>query len=207
MGDDRKADNESGWMRRFGELGPAWIGALATLIVALTGAGFFAGRITGQPAPQATVTITDPASPNTVGTSPSAPQSVSPPAPRPAAAVANGVHLGSYSIDLAAGYAVPLGPTRPTQSEYSATGNGDLYKVFSRLDTGRNDQMVILPDGVTPTYQKCANATNLTTEVIPTVGTSFCLIETTGLIAGAEVTALGSSGDAIIAITIWKHSA
>ncbi len=29
-----------------GELGPAWIGAIAALITALTAAGFFAGRIT-----------------------------------------------------------------------------------------------------------------------------------------------------------------
>lgn len=52
---------------RIGELGPAWITAIAALIVALTGAGFFAGRVTAGPtktvAPPASHSETYPASP------------------------------------------------------------------------------------------------------------------------------------------------
>ncbi|WP_197319741.1 hypothetical protein [Saccharomonospora sp. NB11] len=62
MNDNAKA--KSGW----GELGPKWITAIATLITALAGAGFFLGRSTaperGGPDPDAehatTVTVTVP---------------------------------------------------------------------------------------------------------------------------------------------------
>lgn len=197
MSEDRQPNRPSVW-----ELGPKWIGALGTLIIALTGAGFFAGRVTGQPVPNPTVTVTVPAT--SVAGSPPA-RTASP----QASADTNGALLGSYHIDLAAGYSVPLGPTRPAQSEYSTAGTGDLAKVYSRLQPGGNDQMAQLPDGTAPTYQDCANATDFTGMILPTLGTSFCLIETTGLIAGAEVTAIGnaSSGDVIIKVAVWRHQA
>ena len=47
--------------------------------------------------------------------------------------------------------------------------------------------------------------------IIPYVGTSFFLIETTGLIAGGEVTAVSSgdfaSNDVTIQIFIWRYVA
>ncbi len=47
--------------------------------------------------------------------------------------------------------------------------------------------------------------------IIPSVGTSFCLIETTGLIAGGRVTAVSSgdfaSNDVTIQILIWRYVA
>jgi hypothetical protein len=52
----RNQSTRHGWAR-LGELGPAWITAIATLILALTGAGFFAGRATATPAK----TVTAPA--------------------------------------------------------------------------------------------------------------------------------------------------
>jgi hypothetical protein len=45
---ERNKPTRHGWAR-IGELGPAWITAIATLILALTGAGFFAGRVTAGP--------------------------------------------------------------------------------------------------------------------------------------------------------------
>lgn len=45
---DHNQQPRRGWAR-LGELGPAWITAIAALIVALTSAGFFAGRATSEP--------------------------------------------------------------------------------------------------------------------------------------------------------------
>ena len=123
--------------------------------------------------------------------------------------VANGTPLGSYSIDLATGSTVSLGSTQPPPSAFSSTGNGDLEKVYSRLQPAGDDQMETLPDGAAPTYQECSTDTDSTGMIIPYVGTSFCLTETSGLIAGGEVTAI-SSGDfasnvVTIHIFIWRH--
>jgi len=54
-----------GWAR-LGELGPAWITAIAALIVALTGAGFFAGRVTAG----ATNTVVAPVLPSKASSAP-----------------------------------------------------------------------------------------------------------------------------------------
>src|ERR1022692_2864642 len=61
-----------GWWARILELGPAWITAIATVIVALGGVGFFAGRAsapTGTPAStgQPTQTATPSAAATTAG--------------------------------------------------------------------------------------------------------------------------------------------
>lgn len=192
---DSRQGSKRSLFARLGELGPAWISALAALIVALTGAGFFAGRVTGQPAPGPTATITVPASPR-ASTGASSP---------PASAV--GKDLGSYTIDLAGNYGVPLGPAKPTQSQYSPEGIGDLVKTYSRIGAGGDDQMVLLPDGTTPTYQLCKSTTNFSGQIVPTRGNAFCIIETTGYIVGATVTAVSASlSDVTLTITVWKNS-
>jgi hypothetical protein len=121
--------------------------------------------------------------------------------------------LGSYPVDLASGYAVPLGASKPSQSAFSATGVGDLEKVYSRLQvaSASNDQLESLPGGTAPTYAACSSDTDFTGMIIPYVGTSFCLTEASGLIVGGIVTAL-SSGDyasntAIIRISVWRNAA
>jgi hypothetical protein len=71
--------------------------------------------------------------------------------------------------------------------------------------------METLPAGATPTYQECSTDTAVTDMIIPYVGTSFCLTETSGLIAGGKVTAISSgdfaSNDVTIHIFIWRHVA
>lgn len=65
MGGNEKPPR-SGWAR-IADLGPKWIGAIATLILALTSAGFFAGRVTTPtvtPTPTVTVTRTETPGPN-----------------------------------------------------------------------------------------------------------------------------------------------
>jgi hypothetical protein len=128
-----------------------------------------------------------------------------------ASAAVGGTLLGSYYIHLASGSTVSLGPTQPPSSAFSSDGNGDLEKVYSRLELPANsgDLLAALPDGATPTYQECSADTDSPGMIIPYVGTSFCLTETSGLIAGGEVTAI-SSGDfannvLTIRIFIWRH--
>ena|ERR1022692_2690022 len=62
MSESGKAEDpaKSGWTRLW-EIGPLWITAITGLIVALTGAGFLVGHVTGSTrsaAPQPTVTVT-----------------------------------------------------------------------------------------------------------------------------------------------------
>jgi hypothetical protein len=188
-------DKHRGFLARFAELGPAWISALTAVLVALTSAGFFAGRAAGQPRPSPTVTVTAPAR---IG---GGQGSASPPA-------AAGTQVGSYPVDLTGSYGVPLGPAQPAQSQYSADGIGDLVKIDSRIGPGGADQMVLLPDGTTPTYQQCASATNFSGQIVPVTGSSLCIIETTGYIAGAEVTAVGATVSSVtLTITVWKKAA
>ena len=113
----------------------------------------------------------------------------------------------SYTVDLAGNYGVPLGPAKPTQSQYSADGIGDLVKTYSRIGAGGNDQMVLLPDGTTPTYRQCKSTTNFSGQIVPTTGSAFCIIETTGYVVGAVVTAVSASvNDVTLTITVWKNS-
>jgi hypothetical protein len=138
---------------------------------------------------------------------------VATPSAESVATPAKGTPVGSYSIDLASGYAVPLGASKPAQSAFSETGVGDLEKVYSRLQpaSAGDDQLESLPEGTTPTYATCSSDTDFSGMIIPYVGTSFCLTETSGLLVGGVVTAL-SSGDyasntATIHISVWSNAA
>ena len=187
---------------RIGELGPAWISAIAAVIVALTGAGFFAGRVS---APASSANQPNKISATTVPTA--APVSAGATAsPSGAAATAgNGTLLGSYGFQLTNGYNAPLGPTAPTQSQIAAGGaydvgyNGDLY-------AGSNEKMISLPAGTTPTYSACTTGTVFEDNASPAQGTSFCIIETSGRVAGVTVTSMGSSQSyATLQVTVWKY--
>ncbi len=202
---------KKGFWKRVAELGPAWISALVALISVLTGGAAYVVVVHVGTAPTPTVSP----SPAVSRGGPTAGHSVvgtpSPESSGPASVTANGALLGSYSIDLASGYTVSLGSTQPPQSAFSSTGNGDLEKVYSRLQPAGDDQLEALPDGATPTYQGCSTDTDFTGIIIPYVGTSFCLTEPSGLIAGGEVTATSSgdfaSNSVTIHIFIWHHVA
>jgi hypothetical protein len=191
---------------RISELAPAWIGALAALIVALTGAGFFAGRASVPIAAQTPATIPFTATsfvPTPAGNAGASDSPTSPPAS------ANGTLLGSYSININAGHSVPLGPTKPTQADFTAGGAGDLgtatpadHLVFVPIN---GDKMLSLPGGTTPTYQACAQDTVFVGQADSVPGTSFCLIET-GRMAGVIVTS-GQPTYVVLQVTVWQHTA
>lgn len=186
------------------ELGPAWITAIAVLIGAMTAvAGFFLGHATvsnASPHPTVTVTVTRPASATSVSSN-------GPSSPTPSTESSNGVLLGSYSIDLNYPNSVPLGPSKPTQSQFNTGGAGDLGTgapadtlVFVPLN---GDKMVSLPNGATPTYQACATSSVFASQASSTAGTAFCLIES-GRIAGLMVTSDNSSY-AALQVSVWQN--
>jgi hypothetical protein len=195
---------------RLAELGPAWIASIGTLIVALTGAGFFAGRVTVQAAAAApspkiitkTVTVTASAS----APSPSASTANQTPSPSGVTSTAgNGTQVATYSFQLVNGYNAPLGLSAPTQAQIAAGGNYDLYFNGS-VAPGSGEQMLSLPNGSTPSYSACTANTLFIQNLQPAQGASFCIVETSGHMAGVTITALGSSPYSItVKVTLWKY--
>lgn len=195
--------------RAIGELGPAWITSITGLIVALTGAGFFVGHLTGgsSPTPQPTVTVTVTktvqvaANGSPVATVPSAGGTGSATA---GSGSANGTQLGSYTIDLPAGYSVPLGPTKPTQSQFiTGQSGGDLYYTGLGYFPGlSSEKLVTLTSGTPPTYSACQGSTFFNS-VNDDAGESFCIVESNDLV-GLYVQS-DQSGYAVINVNVWRY--
>jgi len=188
---------------RISELGPAWITAIATLIVALTSAGFFAGRATApaetdaiQPTTTTTSRVTETPIPPASASSTEIPQGTS-----------NGTQLGSYSINLSAGYYVPLGPTEPTQPQFTTNSNtGDIHNNGPYIFPIGKNKIVSLPGGTTPTYEACTTETLFVNRVDAKEGTAFCLVET-GRMVGITVTSVNtvSPSYAALQVTVWQN--
>jgi hypothetical protein len=196
----------SAWAR-FAELGPAWIASIGTLIVALTGAGFFAGRATGaasSPPKVITKTVTVTASaPVPSGGSPTA---------SPAASSDGGL-LGSYTITLPRDGSATLGPTAPTAAQILASSEGDIVWEYedggAPLGTGSGDQMVGLANEATPTYQACKNSTLATNTESSNPGTAFCIIETVGRMVGVTVKSVDigvNPVNIVLSVLVWSNS-
>ena len=114
--------------------------------------------------------------------------------------------MGSYSFNLTASYAAPLGPTAPPQAEITAGGycdvqyNGVIYSC-------NYERIVSLPSGTTPTYSACTTGTIFVSSVNATQGNVFCIIETSGRMAGVTVAAAGSSPNNYVnlKVIVWKY--
>jgi hypothetical protein len=206
-------------MGRLAELGPAWISALASLLVALTGAGFFVGRVTATPQPEAQPTeiitkiVTVTATP--VVTATASPSGSATPAPTSGASVAagNGVLLGSYRFTLPQNGSAPLGPTAPTQAQIlSGTGKDVVWNTDlggSPLSAGGGDQILSLPNGATPTYQACKADTLTSANESYNAGTAYCIIEATGKMAGVTVETANVAQSPyylVLRVMVWENS-
>jgi hypothetical protein len=142
--------SKSSWAR-IGELGPAWITAIAGLVTALAGTGLFVFlHSTGANNPDSgpsTTTVTSPV-PSSFAPSVSSASSFS--------ASSDGAQLGSYNVALPLNHSVFLDPTPPTQSQIAAgSGSGDISE-SRRLIPAVGDKMFSLPLNTIPTYQGCA---------------------------------------------------
>jgi hypothetical protein len=205
VSEDEKS-SPKGWSARIGELGPAWITAIAGLIAVVAGGGFAAGHASGahDPAPQPTVTVT--ATATATVTSPATYPPQSPPVSQ--AATSNGAVLGSYTVDLPTSYSIPLGASKPTQPQFdSSEQNGDLDNNFDNgYQVLGNDQMVQLQDGSTLTYHTCINSTAFTGGINPNLGVAFCVIES-GKVAGVKVISQSSTtSDYILQVIVWRNT-
>jgi hypothetical protein len=115
--------------------------------------------------------------------------------------------LGSYTVNINFPSSIPLAATKPTQSEFSTSGLGDLgtaapadHLVFVPIN---GNKMVSLPGGGTPTYETCADSSVFVNQADSKPETSFCIVET-GKIAGVTVTSLQPSY-AVLNVTVWKN--
>ncbi len=132
---------------------------------------------------------------------------------QPPPSAGGGTQLGSYQFDLVAGREVPLGANPPTQAQVVAGNQGDI---IWRADLGgepllpgTNEPVVQLNAGTIPTYQACKSGDHVDTGVPqPVVGTAFCIIENTAVVAGVRVVALHTSsspGFVTLQITTWQN--
>lgn len=125
----------------------------------------------------------------------------------------NGAVLGSYTVDLPTYYSIPLGVSKPTQSQFdSSEQNGDLddgdYCNFTSdcYHELNGDRIVELQRGSTPKYHTCAASTAFTDYVSSGVGVAFCVLEG-GKIAGVKVISQSStSSDYILKVTVWRNA-
>lgn len=192
------------------EVAPAWIAAIATLLVALTGAGFFAGRASvgpkeALPGPVATVTVLVPApipSPTTTPTPGSAPSANG--------GQPGGTKVGEYDFMIVRGYSVPIGDTAPTQPQFVAAGAaGDLYdRDSSFVAIGIGNRLLGLDANVAPTYEKCKASTLFVDRVVIKQDTAFCLSKD-GRMAGIVITAVDhfADGPVTVKVVVWQDSA
>lgn len=216
---DKKEALRKGWSERISEVGPAWITAITGLIAVLVGGGgYIAGHASASgptdPAPQPTATVTVAATATvTVAATATAASSATNPTQTPHTSqtiASNGSELGSYEVDLPQGYSIPLGASKPTQSQFDSsqqTGDLDYNDVYGTYQVLGSDKMVQLPDGTTPTYQACTGATAFTSAINGgSLRVAFCILEN-GKIAGVEVVSQSSTtSDYSLQVTVWRNT-
>jgi hypothetical protein len=196
---------------------PGRVTWFATLTVALTMVGLVTGCSKAssstntdaeKPAnSSSTASAPAPASPTpSAPSAPASPTTTTSPTPADTDTAGNGTQEGAYTFNLTNGYSAPLGPTAPTQSEIAAGGscdvtyNGEIYSC-------NEEKVISLPNGSTPSYTACTTGTIFVDDVDPTQGNVFCILETSGQVAGVAVTAAGSSPNNYVTfkVTVWKY--
>jgi hypothetical protein len=128
------------------------------------------------------------------------------------ATAADGKQLGTYTVTLPAGYYAPIGPSRPVRSQLSTTATGDiLYGTFSGETylSPVSPYSSIAPFNGVPTYQGCADDTDLQSSVGAGQGTAFCLYETQpALTIGGIVTYIDpqeiNPDSVTVQFTVWS---
>jgi hypothetical protein len=213
--------------RRLADSVPRRLARFTALTVALIAAGLVAGcsatssnsaaavapkaaaaSVTASAAASATPTPLSPtASPLTTSPVTASPATSS---PAPLSTVGNGTQLGAYTFDLTNAYAAPLGPNAPTQAEMLQVNSAGSCDIVYNGDIGscNQEKMISLPNGSVPTYSACTTGTIFETSVTPARGTSFCIIETSGQVAGVTVASVSSSSSYVsFKIAVWKYVA
>jgi hypothetical protein len=191
---------KKGFWKRFAELGPAWISALVAVIGLLTAGAVYV--VVVHVGASSTPTATAPPSPAVSRGGPTA-------GPSPTGdtgTAGNGTQLApSYLFQLTNSYSAPLGLTKPTQAQIGrGVASYDIF-YYDAFQPGPGEKMLSLPNGSTPTYTACATDTVFVGSASATPGTAFCIVETTGRVAGVTVTSInGSPNYAVLKVTLWQ---
>jgi hypothetical protein len=178
-----------GWAR-IGELGPAWIGAIATLIVALTGAGFFAGRVTAPTVtPTQTVTVTPTETPG--------PDHSEVPSPTGTSSI---YWTGSVGFTGTSGLGLDF-DTRPPSTDQTTI----IYE-GNELSATANAQLSLWTQSSTPSASQCQSwvTTHPNTAIpSPASGMQMCIKTDQGRYGFLHIDS--SSNDQLqVTATIWK---
>ncbi|HLK74103.1 MAG TPA: hypothetical protein VKU77_10715 [Streptosporangiaceae bacterium] len=155
-----------------------------------------------QAAPATPTSLSPAASPVTSpAISPSATSS-----PVPASTVGNGTLEGTYSVQLTEPYSAPLGATAPTQAQIAAGAACDVY-YNGQLTSCNSEKIVSLPNGSTPSYSACTASTLFVDSASANQGTAFCIIETSGRVAGISVAAAGNTPSYYVTlkVSVWQY--
>src|SRR5579859_6711980 len=190
----------------------------ALLAVALTAAGLVvgcAGTTSSSPAAAlapkgAGSTPASQAAPATpTAASPVTSPAISPSAtssPVPASTVGNGTLEGTYSVQLTEPYSAPLGASAPTQAQIAAGAACDVY-YNGQLTSCNSEKIVSLPNGSTPSYSACTASTLFVDSASANQGTAFCIIETSGRVAGISVAAAGNTPSYYVTlkVSVWQY--
>jgi hypothetical protein len=188
---------KKGFWGHFAQLGPAWIGAIIAVVGLLTGGAVYVVVVHVGTSANATT----PPSPAVSRESPTA----GPTLPEDASTAGNGTQLGSYSFPLTGAYSAVLGPTEPTQAQIGQGLASYDITYFYGFHPGPGENMWILPNGSTPTYSACATDRIPVGSAPQTQGTAFCILETTGRMAGITVTSMNNSPNyAVLQVTLWQ---
>ena len=183
------------------EIGPAWITAIATLIIALTGTGFFIGQKSAQ-------TGSAPSGQNAAAASGQRPKKAS--ATPSSDTATSGVLLTRTSVTLSSNYGITFGsgPLSPQQAE------GDLgfsLTALNELDFSNGRFSVF--EGSAPTYRACATdqlyISGGETESYST-GSVFCFVGH-GVVAAATISDVNTDDSSPINyvkldVIVWKGS-
>lgn len=161
-----------------------------------------AGSTSSQAAPATPASLSPAASPVTSSdTSPSATSS-----PAPASTVGNGTLEGTYSFQLTEPYSAPLGATAPTQAQIASGAACDVY-YNGQITSCNSEKIVSLPNGSTPSYSACTASTLFEDSASANQGTAFCIIETSGRVAGISVAAAGNTPSYYVTlkVSVWQY--
>lgn len=137
--------------------------------------------------------------------------------PKLQAAKPNGAVLGSYTVELPSGYSIPLGTSKPMQSQFDSSEQGGDLDDKADYGTGNclfapdcyiplgTDKMIYLPEGASPTYAACTGNTGFETTIPGADGLAFCVLEN-GKVAGIKVVSESSAPYYILKVTVWRNA-
>ncbi|SDC86042.1 hypothetical protein [Actinokineospora iranica] len=184
----------------FSELGPVWISAIAALLVAMTGAGFFVGKASETQAKPTTVTVTASAAPAPPSASGAAAATTPPTTTTSAKTTEPGVRFsgelvwGKFSLDFTE-------PRPLNNAQISGLSGNNLYS-----DGGGS--VVEWKTDSTPTKDECArvakaNGSNQANGLVK--GSRVCGLTPEGRVFRIDVEAVGSGG-IVSQVTVWENT-